>query len=56
MLQYFLRFRDSRSKVLSIEERHYMEKVYPAVCKLVTYMGGYLHQDNGSPEGTVELK
>lgn len=43
MLYYILRLRDSRKRVLTTEERHFMEKVYPAVCKLVTYMGGYLH-------------
>lgn len=42
MLHYILRVRDSRKRVLTTEERHFMEKVYPAVCKLVTYMGGYL--------------
>lgn len=56
MLHYILRVRDSRKRVLTTEERHFMEKVYPAVCKLVTYMGGYLHQDQSAADGTSELK
>lgn len=59
LLQFFLQIRDfkkSSSAQLSSQERHLMEKLFPACCKLVAYMGGYLQQDHGSPDGTAELK
>lgn len=41
---------------MNADQRFLLEKLAPAACKLVTYMGGYLQQDHGAPDGNQELK
>ena len=57
IIAYLLQFKDQKSgKDFNIQERYLMEKVYPAVCKLITYLCGYLLQDHTASEGAAELK
>lgn len=60
MVHFILQFRDKKVQKsdetpVSGEDRFLLEKLSPAVCKFVTYMGGYLQQDNTAPVGNAEL-
>lgn len=57
MVAFYLQFMDHKKSVeLDTRERQIYEKLFPASCKLVTYMGGYINQDQASPEGLPEIK
>ena len=56
-MAFLLKFvEEKKYESMTGNERNMLEKLLPAACKLVTYMGGYLQQDKSSPEGTAELK
>ena len=55
MVAFFVSQKDKKSE-LNSQDKNSLEKILPAGCKLVSYMAGYLNQDQSDPEALPEIK